>query len=143
MPMRCLLSATNIVMDNATQVSEYLVISRGRWDEDKSPHEIQNAIDAFYDWHERRVREGRMRRGQRLAIERKLVTRHGVTDGPFAETKEVIGGYWFILATSLEEASALAAENPCLAYGLTCEIRPIEPARASAFAISNETPAGT
>ena len=42
-----------------------------------------------------------------------------VTDGPFGETKEVIGGYWFILAGSLEEASArLPQRNPCLNCGL-------------------------
>ena len=63
-----------------------------------------------------------------------------VTDGPFSETKEVIGGYWFILASSLEAAAAIAAENPCLACGLFYEIRPIDPERASAFTASAETP---
>jgi hypothetical protein len=61
-------------------------------------------------------------------------------DGPFAEAKEVIGGYWFFLAGSLDEAAALAAENPCLACGLAFEIRPIESERASAFKVTNETP---
>ena len=37
-----------------------------------------------------------------------------VTDGPFGETKEAIGGYWFIVAGSLEEAAKIAAGNPCL-----------------------------
>ena len=81
-----------------------------------------------------------MRAGQRLAREKKIVSKHPVTDGPFAETKEVIGGYWFILAGSLEEAARLAAENPCLACGLSYEIRPIESERASAFKVTNETP---
>jgi hypothetical protein len=61
------------------------------------------------------VNEGRMKAGKRLAREKKIVSRRMVTDGPFAKTKEVIGGYWFILASSLEEAGQLAAENPCLA----------------------------
>ena len=69
-----------------------------------------------------------------------MVSRSGVIDGPFAETKEVIGGYWFLVASSLEDAAALAAENPCLACGLTCEVRPIELERASAFKVTNETP---
>ena len=119
---------------------EYLVISRGQWDEDKSPEEIQKAIDDFYVWHDRLVDEGKMKAGQRLARQVKIVSRRGVTDGPFAEAKEVIGGYWFFLARNLEEAAALAAQNPCLACGLTYEIRPIEPERASAFKESNETP---
>jgi hypothetical protein len=127
-------------MTDRTPQSEYLVISRGQWDKDKSPEEIQKAIDDFYIWRDRLVSEGKMKAGQRLARQAKYVSRHGVTDGPFAEAKEVIGGYWFFLAGSLAEASALAAQNPCLAYGLMYEVRPIESERASAFKLSNETP---
>jgi hypothetical protein len=120
--------------------SEYLVISRGKWDADKSPQEIQRAIDAFYVWHDQLVREGKMKSGQRLAREAMIVSKHGVIDGPFAETKEVIGGYWHFIAGSLEEAAALAAQNPCLACGLSYEVRPVEMERCSAFAETSETP---
>ena len=126
-------------MTNDTSLSEYLVISRGQWDKGVSPEEIQNAIDKFYVWHDQLVAKGKMKAGQRLAREGKLVSKHRVTDGPFAEAKEVIGGYWFILASSLEEAAELAAGNPCLACGLVYEIRPIEFGRASAFAVTSET----
>jgi len=122
--------------------SEYLILSRGQWDEDASPQQIQDAIDRFYAWHGRLVDEGKMKPGQRLAVDAKRVSRSGVTDGPFAEAKEVIGGYWFIVAGSLEEAATIAAGNPCLAVGLSFEVRPIEAARASAFAPGSETPRG-
>lgn len=122
-------------------LSEYLVLSRGKWDAHLAPEDIQAAIDRFYAWHARLVQEGKMRGGQRLATECKLVAKQGVTDGPFAEAKEVVGGYWHILAHSLDEAAAIAAQNPCLACGLVYEIRPIENERASAFAVTNETPA--
>jgi hypothetical protein len=121
--------------------SEYLVISRGQWDKDASQDEIQAAIDAFYAWHARLVDEGKMKAGQRLAREGRLVSRHKVVDGPYSESKEVIGGYWFVLAHSLAEAAELAAANPCLAFGLEYEIRPIDPTRASAFSLASETPA--
>jgi hypothetical protein len=124
----------------AGALSEYLVISRGQWDDDKSPEEIQHAIDAFYIWLEQLVREGKAISGQRLAREAMIVSKHGVIDGPFAETKEVIGGYWHFLAGSLEEAAAIAAQNPCLACGLSYEIRPVELERCSAFEQTNETP---
>lgn len=120
--------------------AEYLIISRGKWDDDKSPEEIQRAIDAFYVWHEQLVREGKAKSGQRLAKESMLVSKLGVIDGPFAETKEVIGGYWHFLANSLEEAAALAAQNPCLACGLSYEVRPVEMERCSAFDQTSETP---
>ena len=124
----------------AGDLSEFLVISKGQWDRGLAPERIQQAIDEFYLWHGRMVAEGRMKPGERLAREGKLVSRTGVTDGPFAETKEVIGGYWFIVAGSLDEAAALAAENPTIACGLSFEIRPLELVRASAYARTNETP---
>jgi hypothetical protein len=127
-------------MNEKPFLSEYLVISRGQWDKDLSLEEIQNAIDSFYVWKDQLVAEGKMRSGQRLASAGKTVSRSMVTDGPFAETKEIIGGYWFILASSLEEAAKIAGENPCLACGLFYEIRPIDPARASAYAVTTETP---
>lgn len=121
--------------------SEYLVISRGQWDKSRTPAEIQAAIDQFYVWLEQLVSEGKMKPGQRLASTGKTVFKNNVvTDGPFAESKEVVGGYWFILADSLDEAANIAAGNPCLACGLFYEIRPIEAVRASAYAVTSETP---
>lgn len=128
-------------MSNNPPKSEYLLLSRGQWDRDKSPQEIQAAIDAFYTWHAQLVAEGKFKPGQRLATGGKVVSRSGITDGPYSEAKEVIGGYWFIVAGSLDEAAAIAADNPCLTCGLNFVIRPIETERASAFREANETPA--
>ena len=127
-------------MSTTSSINEYLLLSRGQWDPDKPPEEIQAAIDAFYAWHARLVAEGRFKAGQRLTKQARLVPRSGITDGPFTEAKEVIGGYWFVLAGSLDEAARVAADNPCLACGLAFEIRPIEPEQASAFREGNETP---
>jgi hypothetical protein len=70
-----------------------------------------------------------------------MVSKSGIlTDGPFGEGKEVIGGYWLIVAGSLKEAAELAAQNPCLPYGLHFEIRPLESERASAYNVTNENP---
>lgn len=120
--------------------NEYLLLSRGQWDTDKSPSQIQSVIDDFYAWYERLIAEGKFKPGRRLATAARLVSRVGITDGPFAETKEFIGGYWFIVADTLQEAASIAAENPCLACGLSYEIRPIELERASAYRESSETP---
>jgi hypothetical protein len=130
-------------MSEELPLSEYLLLSRGKWDRNKSKEEIQAAIDDFYVWYEQLLTEGKFKPGQRLATGGKVVSRGGVTDGPFAETKEVIGGYWFIVAASLQEAASIAAQNPCLSCGLTFEIRPIETIRGSAFRESNETPQGS
>ena len=127
-------------MSETSERSEFLVISRGQWDPALSRDEIQGAIDRFYVWIEQLVADGRMKRGQRLGDGGRTVARNLVTDGPFGESKEVIGGYWFISARDLREAAELAAQNPCAQYGLTFEIRPLEAERASVYRPANETP---
>jgi hypothetical protein len=49
-----------------------------------------------------------------------------VTDGPFAETREQLGGYYLIEAKNLDEATAIAARIPGARYG-SIEVRPIWP----------------
>ncbi|WP_454260797.1 YciI family protein [Pseudoxanthomonas mexicana] len=120
--------------------SDYLLISRGQWDETASPQDVQAAIDRFYAWYERGLADGVLKPGSRLEMRGKRATRDGITDGPFAEAKELVGGYWFIVADSLEDAARIASQNPCLAFGLELEIRPLEAARARADEVTNETP---
>jgi hypothetical protein len=121
-----------MIMSDRSTPAEFLVISRGQWDQTLSRHEIENAIDRFYTWLDRLVDDGKMKRGQRLTYGGKTVARKGATtDGPFGEVKEVVGGYWFILADNLDEAAQIAKGNPCLDCGLFLEIRPIDPQRAT------------
>lgn len=49
-----------------------------------------------------------------------------ITDGPFAETREQLGGYYLIEAKNLDEATAIAARIPGAKYG-SIEVRPIWP----------------
>jgi hypothetical protein len=46
------------------------------------------------------------------------------TDGPFAETREQLGGYYLIEAKNLDEATAIAARVPSAKFG-SIEVRPI------------------
>jgi hypothetical protein len=114
-------------MSEQPPLAEYLVIARGQWDETFSREEVQNVIEQFYAWLDRLVSEGKMKRGQRLTYEGKTVVRQKlITDGPFGESKEVVAGYLFILAHSLDEAAQIVQGNPCLDCGLFFEIRPID-----------------
>ncbi len=120
--------------------SEFLVISRGQWNKDATPSEIQQAIDDFYTWLARSIEQGQMRMGSRLGLEGATVSMKGiVTDGPYGEAKEAVGGYWSILADNLEEASKIAAGNPCMKCGLFYEIRPLDPTCCSADRVTTET----
>jgi hypothetical protein len=47
-----------------------------------------------------------------------------VTDGPFAETREQLGGYYLVEAKDLDEANAIAARIPTARYG-SIEVRPV------------------
>ena len=127
---------------NPPATSEYLLLSRGQWDKASAGADIEAAIDRFYTWYDANIAKGLFKPGSRLTTDAALVTREGIrTDGPFAEGKEVIGGYWIIVAEDLAAAAALASENPVLAHGLSFEIRPLEPQRGSAYRHTNETPA--
>ncbi len=115
-------------MSEQPPTAEYLVICRGQWDKTLSPDEIQSAMEKFYIWYDRLINEGKMKAGQRLMFEGKTVARkNAITDGPFGESKEAIGGYWFIIAQSLDEAVQIAKGDPCLNCGFLREIRPIDP----------------
>lgn len=48
-----------------------------------------------------------------------------VTDGPFAESKEVVGGYFIVRAGSLDEAAILSKECPDMEYGCIVEVREV------------------
>jgi hypothetical protein len=127
---------------NPAASSEYLLLSRGQWDKASDKADIEAAIDKFYAWYEANLEKGRFKPGSRLTMDAALVTRESIrTDGPFAEGKEVIGGYWIIVAESLTAASALASESPVLPHGIRYEIRPLESERGSAYRHTNETPA--
>lgn len=126
---------------STTASSEYLLLSRGQWDKASSKADIEAAIDKFYAWYEANLAKGIFKPGSRLTMDAALVTREGIrTDGPFAEGKEVIGGYWIIVAESLAAAADIAAQNPVLPHGLSFEVRPLEAERGSAYRHTNETP---
>jgi hypothetical protein len=50
-----------------------------------------------------------------------------VSDGPFAESKEAIGGFFLLEVGSLDEAAEIAKDFPGLEYGATVEVRPVAP----------------
>jgi hypothetical protein len=78
------------------------------------------------------VKTGHLRGGNQLDTISKATTvriRDGkrvITDGPFAETKEQLGGYYLIEAKDLDEAIGIAARIPSIGWG-SVEVRPIIP----------------
>lgn len=80
------------------------------------------------DWIEGLAAAGKLQHGQPLALNGRVIsgTRgEKVTDGPFAEAKEVVGGYVVVSARDLDEATELGRGCPGLPLGLTVEVRPL------------------
>lgn len=59
-----------------------------------------------------------------------------LTDGPFAETKEQLGGYHLVECRNLDEALSIAARIPTLPAGGAIEVRPLEPSLESEFSVT-------
>lgn len=87
-----------------------------------SPTAMQAVIEEYSAWSRKLGAAGRLKGGEKLADEggRRLATKAGrvvVTDGPFAEAKDVIGGFFTIEAADYAEAERLVADCPHVKYG--------------------------
>lgn len=109
--------------------SEYIMLFRGtQWDKGLSPEEIQTTMTQWMAWFNEMVEKGKFKAGQPLKNEGVIISgKDGLTisDGPFAESKEAIGGYCLLKVADLEEAMEIARSNPALKYGMTIELRPV------------------
>jgi hypothetical protein len=114
-------------MTAKTTTSEYLLLFRNTgWHKDLSPEEILQNMARFTAWFEQLSNQGQFKGGGPLAHAGKmLASKRGMTDGPFAESKEAIAGFFIIQADSLEQAVEIAGDCPGLEFGQTVEVRPI------------------
>lgn len=92
-----------------------------------SPQEMQNETKRWMDWIGSIAAQNKLvNRGNRLDISGKVVkSLNLVTDGPYAETKESIGGYSIVKADTIEEACEMAKGCPVFSIGGTVEVREI------------------
>ncbi len=89
-----------------------------------SPTQMQEMYAAFNAWKEK-FKDNILDMGGQLMPGGKIVTTAGATDGPFVEAKEIVGGYMFVSADSVERAIEVAHEMPMLAPGSSIEIREV------------------
>ena len=96
------------------------------------PQEAAQMTQAYMDWAGRMRAQGRLSGGEKLTedagrVMRRRQNRTSVTDGPFAESKELVGGFFLLTAADYDEACRLAESCPHLAYGGRIEVRQIQP----------------
>jgi hypothetical protein len=116
-------------MSTSSKAPEYMLIFRGNdWHKGLSPEQMQQIANKWMAWFQGLTAQGKAIAGNPLEAEGRLVSgKNGrvVADGPFAESKEAIGGYFLLRVGSLDEAVAIAKECPGLAYGVKVEVRTV------------------
>jgi hypothetical protein len=92
-----------------------------------SPQQMQDYLRHFQDWIVSLTMAGKISSCGPLAQGGRTLSgpRALITDGPYAEAKDLIGGYTIISAASLDEATEIARGCPFLTVGGTVEIRPV------------------
>jgi hypothetical protein len=91
-----------------------------------SPEEMQKAVEKFFAW----TKKPFLVDSKRLAdnpgrVLRSEGGRPRTTDGPYSETKEILGGYYTIEAANYDEAIQRSLDHPSLEYGGTIEVRQV------------------
>ncbi len=93
----------------------------------ESPDEMQKHMQKWLAWVEELKKKGQYLSGEPLNPGGKTVkgAKKSVTDGPFTEGKEVIGGFFIVNAKSYDEAVEMAKDCPDFNYGGTVEVRQV------------------
>ena len=105
-----------------------LLYRSDEWYNKLSHEELQNLMGQNQAWFESLTAQGKAKPGRALERTGAIVSgKDGrfVTDGPFAESKEAIGGYLVLDVETIGEAIAIAQRSPGLAYGGSIEVRPL------------------
>jgi hypothetical protein len=108
-------------------MSEYVFLYRGG-QEGRSPERAQQMMQKWMAWFKDMAEKGHVKdRGQPLERAGRLVKgkQKTVTDGPFAEAKDVIGGYTLIEADDIDEAVELSKGCPIFEVDGAVEVRPV------------------
>ena len=96
---------------------------------DLSPEQLQQHIAKVGAFIKRLTEEGKMKSAQPLEMEGRILSYQNgqIVDGPYNETKEVISGYYHLVAKDLNDAIEIVKEDPRFDEGIwRVEVRPIK-----------------
>lgn len=107
-------------------MSEFLYIYRGG-SRPESPSEGEKVMQSWVTWLQELGAQGHLKdRGQPLDGEGKVVrNKRTITDGPYAESKDIVAGYTIVEAKDLAQAADLASGCPIFDRGGLVEVRPV------------------
>lgn len=104
-------------------MAQFVLLLRdsGKFPGEMSAEEIQAIIGRYRAWRKKVRGEGK----KLTDGAGKVISRSGVTDGPYVESREVIGGFFLVEAKDYEDAVRLCADCPHLEFG-SIEVREVD-----------------
>jgi hypothetical protein len=115
-------------MNEQTHNGHMLIFRGTNWHQGLSPEEMQQVGERWMAWFNGLKDQGKAIAGNPLEPAGRIVSgKNGrvISDGPFAESKETVGGYFLLNVPTLNEAVAIAQQCPGLPYGIRVEVRPV------------------
>ncbi|BDS12216.1 YciI family protein [Aureispira anguillae] len=113
---------------NEIEMKEFMMIFRNDYNPNikPSPEQLQANVKKWQDWIGGIAAQGKFVGTNRLGFEGKTLNPNNViTDGPYTEIKEIIGGYIIVKSNTIDEALELAKNCPVLDIGGNVEVRDI------------------
>ncbi len=108
---------------------KYMLIFHGGSYDSLSPEQTQQQMDKWFAWIGRLRSQGKFNSGEALTPKGGKILSHKngkiVVDGPFAESKEEVGGYFVVEAANLDEAVVMSKDYPDFHIGGKVEVREV------------------
>ena len=104
-----------------------LIFHGGNHGVEQSPEQMQASMGKWMAWIEKLNKAGQYVSGEPLLPGGKMITgkKKTVTDGPYTEGKEVVGGYFVIKAANMDEAVSICDDYPGYESGGTVQVRQV------------------
>ncbi len=106
---------------------DFVFLFRGGDYEEFSPEQLQKEVQDYIAWVKELREQGKFKAGDELQKNGRVVRNQAgkITDGPFAESKEAVGGYFLIEAADYDEAVEIAKGSPNLQHNGWVEVRQV------------------
>lgn len=109
-------------------MADYLLLIRNEGNPmaDMSPHQMQEHLDAWSTWMGALAAQDQLLSAKPLGHDARCVRKEVVLDGPYAEAKDVVGGYLLVRCDSMDHAIEVARGCPAVELGSLIEVRETE-----------------
>jgi hypothetical protein len=107
---------------------KYMLIFHGGFYEGLSPEEVQKQTQKWFAWVDKLQKQGKYQSGEPLLPGGKILSHKNgkiVVDGPFAESKEAVAGFFVVEAANLDEAVRMSNDYPDFHLGGKVEVREV------------------